>query len=111
MSQQELGYHGLTNDQPGLSSGTYKSEGTYHSHLYADRDKLSVPPMRAELTAGQRLVLAIVSLVMFLILTFGLIGIAVATHVPSWAVFPILFILVLFTALAITLNIVFNRKP
>ena len=111
MSQQELNYHEVPGDQPGWSSRTYDGEGTHHSHIYGDRDKLSVPLMRTELTAGQRLALAIVSLAMFLILTFGLIGIAVATHPDGWVVFPILFILVLFTAAAITLNIAFNRKP
>ena len=111
MSQQELNYHEMTGNQPGASPGTYEGASTHHFHSYGDRDKLSAPPMRAELSAGQRLALAIVSLAMFLILTFGLVGIAVASHPDGWVVFPIFFILVLYTAAAITLNIVFNRKP
>ena len=67
--------------------------------------------MRTELKAGQRLALAIASLVMFLILTFGLVRIAVATHPESWVVFPILFILVLFTVAAVIINVVFNSRP
>lgn len=61
-------------------------------------------------TAGQRLALAIVSLVMFMILTFGLVLIAAASHAAPWVVLPILFILVLYSALAVIINIVFNRK-
>jgi hypothetical protein len=66
--------------------------------------------MRTELKAGQRLALAISSLVMFLILTFDLVGISLATHPASWVVFPILFILVLFTVAAVIINIVFNSR-
>jgi len=40
-----------------------------------------------------------------------LIGIAVATQAPPWAVLPILFILVLFSSAAVIINIVFNHKP
>ena len=61
-------------------------------------------------TAGQRLALAIVSLVMFMIIIFGLVLIAVASNARPWVVLPILFILVLYSALAVIINIVFNRK-
>jgi hypothetical protein len=113
MSQQELDYNGLTRDRPEFSSSAYEGEGAhrYHNQMYADRDKLSVPLVRSELTAGQRLALAIVSLAMIMIMTFGLIGIAVATHADGWVALPILFVLVLFTAAAVIINIVFNRKP
>src|SRR5579864_9788168 len=101
MSQQELDYDGLNRDRPGFSSDIYEGEGTHRYHSYRDRDKLSAPFMRTDLTAGQRLALAIVSLVMFMIMTFGLIGIAIATNAAGWIVFPILFILVLFTVAAV----------
>ena len=110
MSQQELNYDELNRDRPGFSSGVYEGEGAHRYRSYRDRDKLSAPFMRTELTAGQRLALAIVSLVMIMIMTFGLIGIAVATQAAGWVTFPILFILVLFTAAAVIINIVFNRK-
>ena len=61
-------------------------------------------------TAGQRLTLAIVSLGMFLFLTFGLVGITITTQAPAWVAVPVLFILVLFSTLAGIINIVFNRK-
>ena len=59
-------------------------------------------------TASQRLALAIVSLVMFMILIFGLALIAVASNAANWVVLPILFILLLYSALAAIINIVFH---
>jgi fatty acid desaturase len=109
MSQQELEYNELNHDRSGISSGTHG--GSHHYHTYGDRDKLSAPLMRTELTAGQRLALAIVSLAMMMIMTFGLVGIAVATNAAGWVVLPILFILALFATAAVIINIVFNRKP
>lgn len=111
MSQQELDYDGLNRDRPGFSSAGYEGESAHHYHSYRDRDKLSAPFMRSELQAGQRLALALASLVMFLMLTFGLVGIAVATQAEHWVVLPILFILVLFTVAAVMINSAFNRRP
>ncbi|HEV2579393.1 MAG TPA: hypothetical protein VGT44_00960 [Ktedonobacteraceae bacterium] len=111
MSQQDLDYNEMNRDRPGFSSRTYEGEGTHRYNTYGDGDKLSAPVLRASLTAGQRLTLAIVSLAMIMLMTFGLIGISVATQAPAWVVLPILFILVLFTAAAVIINIVFNRKP
>lgn len=109
MSQQEMEYDELNRDRSGIPSGIY--EGAHRYHTYRDGDKLSATLMRTELTAGQRLALAIVSLAMIMILTFGLVGIAVAAQASGWVVLPILFILVLFTTAAVVINIVFNRKP
>ena len=61
-------------------------------------------------TAGQRLALASVSLVLFMILIFVLVLIVLASNAASWVVLPILFILVLYSTLAVIINIVFNRK-
>jgi hypothetical protein len=111
MSEQELDYDGLNRDRPGFPSAGYEGESAHHYHSYRDRDKLSAPLMRTELKAGQRLALAIASLVMIMILTFGLVGIAVAAQAGGWVALPILFILVLFTAAAVIINIVVNRRP
>lgn len=111
MSQQELNYDSSNRDRPGYSSSAYEGESAHRHHSYNDRDKLLAPSTRTELTAGQRLALAIVSLAMIMAMAFGLTGIAVATQAAGWVVFPILFILVLFTAAAVIINIVFNRKP
>jgi hypothetical protein len=46
-----------------------------------------------------------------MVMTFGLIVLAIATQAPPWVVLPILFILVLFATAAVIINIVFNRRP
>ena len=107
MSQQDMDYGEMNRSRPGTSYGGY--EGVPHSSVYGD--KLSGHALDGAATAGQRLALAIVSLGMLMIMTFGLIGIAVATQAPAWAIAPILFILVLFASAAVIINIVFNRRP
>jgi len=107
MSQQEMNYGEMGHDRPGFVSGGY--EGIPLSSFHGE--KLSGHAAGWAPTAGQRLALAIASLVMLMVMTFGLIGIAVATQAPPWAVLPILFILVLFSSAAVIINIVFNHKP
>ncbi|BCL78007.1 hypothetical protein ccbrp13_04720 [Ktedonobacteria bacterium brp13] len=72
--------------------------------------KLSEPVRGRAPTPGQRLALAIVSLVMLIILIFGLTSFAVASSAPNWAVIPIIFIFILFSAVAIAINLLFNRS-
>ena len=107
MSQQEMNYGEMDRDRPGFASGGYAGipPSSFHG------EKLSGHAVGWAPTAGQRLALAIASLVMLMGMTFGLIGIAVATHAPPWVVLPILFILVLFSSAAVIINVVFNRKP
>jgi len=140
MSQQEMNYSELSRDRPGFASGGYEGiplsssqeegwgtppkprpDGYKDIPLssfrekelsgHAEGEKLSGHAVGWVPTAGQRLALAIASLVMFIVMTFGLIGLAIATQAPSWAVLPILFILVLFATAAVIINLVFNRKP
>ena|SRR5947209_8684543 len=108
MSQQNMDYSEMHRDS---SDPAYRGyEETHRHNMYGDGVRLSRSTMGTSLTAGQRLFLAIASLIMFMIMTFGLIGIAIAIHAANWSVFPILFILILFTAAIIIINVVFNRK-
>lgn len=109
MSQQEMGYGGTNSDSSGPSfvyEGAARFEEPPSYGAYGQ--KLSGHTLA---TAGQRLALAIVSLGMLLFLIFGLIIIAIAANAPSWAVFPIVFIITLFAAAAVFINIAFNRNP
>ena len=112
MSQQEMNYGERGYGGPGPSFG-YEGDARFGNAasygMYGQ--KLSGQAGGQAATASQRLVLAIVSLVLLMLMTFGLIGVAIATQAPNWAVFPILFILTLFSAAAVIINIVFNRKP
>ena len=111
MSQQQMEFDPGTRQGSASYSVGYEEvpHGSYTSSSLHGQ-KLSWQDAIMHPTAGQRLTLAIVSLVMFLILIFGLVGITVATQAPAWVALPILFILFLFSALAGIINIVFNRK-
>jgi hypothetical protein len=111
MSQQQMEFgpgnrHGSASYSVGYEEVPHDS----YSSSSSRGQKLSWQDAIMHPSAGQRLALAIVSLVMFMILIFGLIGISVATQAPAWVVLPVLFILVLFSAVAVIINIVFNRK-
>ena len=112
MSQQQMEFDPGNRHGPASYSVGYE-EVPYNSYSSSSSrgQKLSWQDAVMHPSAGQRLTLAIVSLAMFLILVFGLIGIAVATQASPWVVLPILFILVLFSVVAIIINVVFNRKP
>jgi hypothetical protein len=107
MSQQEMDYSEISPDRAGFSYGAY--EGTYGHHMSGE--KLSFSAARTSATATQRLILAIASLLMFIILTFGLVAVAAASRAEGWVVIPIMLILGLFSAVAIVINVVFNRHP
>ena len=75
-----------------------------------NEEELSVPASGPSLTTGQRLALAITSLVMVMLLTFVLVGIVATMHPANGVGFLILFVVALFISAAVIINIVFNRK-
>jgi hypothetical protein len=104
--QQEMNYSGTSHDGPGFTHSGY--QGLPPSSFPGE--KLSGRVGGKTPTASQRLTLAIVSLAMFILLTFGMIGIAAATQAPIWVILPIFLVLFLFSAVAVVINIVFNSK-
>jgi hypothetical protein len=111
MSQQHMdfepgGGHGSASYSVGYQEVPHESysSSSIHGQKLLWQDAVMHP------TAGQRLALAIASLVMFLILIFGLVLIAITSNAERWVVLPILFILILYSALAVIINIVFNRN-
>lgn len=74
-------------------------------------EKLPEPASASSFTTGQRVVLAIASLVLVMLLTFGLVGIAAATHAANGIGFLILVVVALFTSAAVLINLMLNRKP
>jgi len=112
MSQQQMEFG--PGNRHGSASYSVEYEEVPHDSYSSSSSrgqKLSWQDAMMHPSAGQRLALAIVSLVLFLILVFGLVGISVATQAAPWVVLPILFILVLFSVVAVVINVVFNRKP
>ncbi len=61
-------------------------------------------------TIGQRLTLALVSLGMLMGMSTLLTILATARSAPVWVVFPFLFVLTLFTAAVVSINIAFSRR-
>ncbi|SRR6266487_2363122 len=61
-------------------------------------------------TVGQRLTLALVSLGMLMGMSTLLTILATARSAPSWVVFPFLFVLTLFTAAVVSINVAFSRR-
>ena len=111
MSQQQMEFDPGSGHRSASYSVGYEEVPHDNSSSSSSRgQKISWQDAIMRPTAGQRLALAIVSLVLFVILIFGLVGFSAATQADAWVVLPILFILVLFSALAVIINIVFNRK-
>ena len=100
---------------PSYSSG-YEEIPGYNSYatgfgLYGAGQKLSGPASADKTpTANQRLALAIVSLVLWVITLFGTIGIAIASQAGPSAGVYILLIMVLFSMLIAVINVVYNRS-
>jgi hypothetical protein len=61
-------------------------------------------------TVGQRLTLALVSLGMLMGMSTLLTILATARSAPSGVVFPFLFVLTLFTAAVVSINVAFSRR-
>ena len=87
-----------TGDARGEEASPYSSAG----------QKLSGEASGQAPTAVQRLALALVSLGMLMGMSILLIILAVATGAPGWMAFPLLFVLTLFAAAAVSINVVFN---
>jgi hypothetical protein len=96
---------------------SYKREGTAYG--YASEEASLCPRAGQKLpgeasgqapSAEQRLALALVSLGMLMGMTILLTILAGAPSAPSWAVFSLLFVLTLFAAAAVSINVVFNRR-
>jgi hypothetical protein len=110
MSQQEVNFEEIDHHGPHASYPGY--QGTPQQPHYASSfsgEKLSGQGIGRKASPAQRLALAIVSLVLFMLVIFGLVLIAAIAHADIWAAIPILMIIFLFGAAVISINIVFNR--
>src|SRR5215469_8743211 len=101
MSHQALEFEGINRDGPG---STYNSYNDYSTAFQGQ--KISVG--RA-LSPGQRLLIALVSLVLLALMTFGVIGIGFLANVGLTGGFLFLVLLVCFYAAVVIINIIFNR--
>ncbi len=102
-------------EEPSAYSTGYQETPGYNSYatgfgLFGAGQKLSgSAPMSQKPTPGQRLALAIVSLVLWMISLFIMVVAATASQAPSYVAVLILLVLLLFAILIAVINIVFNR--
>jgi hypothetical protein len=111
MSQQELNFEEVRHDGPQASYSGY--EGTPQHRSYSTGfygEKLSAQRTGQILNAGQRLALAIVSLALLVVVIFGMVLIAVASHADGWVAIPVLLVIFLFGAVVTIINLAFNRS-
>jgi hypothetical protein len=106
MSQQEMSY-----DRP---ESSYRYEGDigfgYPSSYSMSEQKLIPDAPGQAPTVGQRLAAALVSLGMLMGMSALLTILATATRSPGWVAVPLLFVLTLFTAAVVSINVIFHRR-
>jgi cation transport ATPase len=71
---------------------------------------MEAPATGSTLRSRQRLILAIASLITVMLLALALVGIVIATHAAGWIFSSILFVIAMFIAAAVVINILFSRK-
>ena len=112
MDHEERG-HRSHEEAPPYASGYQETPG-FNSYatglgMYSAGQKLSGPAGKTS-TANQRLALAIVSLVLWVITLFFLVVIAIAAQAGPTAGVYVLLIMVLFSMLIAVINVVYNRS-
>ncbi len=114
MSQQEMHYEEQNSHRVDKVHASYdglpphESQQQQFGGFYGQ--KLSEPVSARTPTVGQRLLLAIVSLIMLMIMTFGLIIIGIAANIHDGASFGFVMALILFYVAVIIINVLLNRK-
>lgn len=112
MSQQEMSYQGINRDGPRSFSPGYEAMPHYTDSFTASYGLKVVPqPVGKTPSALQRLILAVVSLILWMVMCLLLIVLGYATRSDRSFFDLIIFMaLPMFTALIVVVNVVFNRK-
>ncbi len=108
MSQQRMNFDENHRDEPTSYSAEYEEVPHYNMDSSGSL-RLKLTPRGADNAPaiGQRLALAIVSLVVLMLTLFVRVGLAFSGLIPGMVAFPFLG----FLALMIMLNTVFNLRP
>jgi hypothetical protein len=113
MSQQ-MEFSESSHERSGTSSGGYEGVPNYNYNDYSTSSqgqKLSGYVVGSAPGAGQRLALAIVSLVLWIMLFLIVVGIIITIGSVNQLLEPFLILgFLIFTAMVFLINIVFNRK-
>ena len=113
MSHQ-MDYTERNHEQPSPYATGYQETPGFNSYatgqgMFSAGQKLSGSAGKTS-TAGQRLVLAIVSLVLWVVTLFGLVIIVIAAQGGPSAGVYVLMAMVLFSILIAVINVVYNRS-
>ncbi len=113
MSQQEMSYGDLHRDESDDAYTGYKGASPSGPFAGSYGQKVSPPVAQQGLSAGHRLTLAIVSLVLwigFFVIAVGVISSNTNTSIAN-IITPLFVVgIVLFTAVVFFVNYIFNRK-
>ena len=112
MSHQ-MDYREQSHEEPSSYTSGYQETPGLNSYatglgMFSAGQKLS-GSAGITFTAGQRLALAIVSLVLWVITLFGLLAIAIASRADATVGVYVLLVMVLFSVLIAVINVVYNR--
>ncbi len=113
MSHQ-MDYTERSHEEPSPYATGYQETPGFNSYatgqgMFSAGQKLSGSAGKTS-TANQRLALAIVSLVLWVITLFGTIVTAIAAHADAAGGVLVLLIMVLFSMLIAVINVVYNRS-
>jgi hypothetical protein len=101
-------YEAMNDERESGSPGYVSGEESLFSSSAGQKLSQNAPGQAP--TVSQRLVLALVSLGMLMGMSTLLTILATARSAPAWEVFPFLFVLTLFTAAVVSINIAFSRR-
>ncbi len=107
MFQQEVMRDAWKGETQGLSGDTRWEETSLSSEA---GQKLILEASGQAPSVGQRLTLALVSLGMLMGMSTLLTILATARNAPGWVDFLLLFVLTLFTAAVVCINVAFSRS-
>jgi hypothetical protein len=107
MFQHEAMREAWPSEAPGYAESARGEETSLSSEA---GQKLILETSGQAPTVGQRLTLALVSLGMLMGMSTLLTILATARSAPGWVVFLLLFVLTLFTAAVVSINVAFSRR-
>ena len=112
MSQQEMQFEGSNRGEPNPSYTGYEGVPPHYTNYSTASFGQKLTPQAIDKTpsAVQRLILAIVSLILWMVMCFLMLIIGYAARANDSYGLLFAFVLILFTALIIVINVVFNRK-
>ncbi len=114
MSQQQMNYEEINRDGPKASYGGYEGSAPafhdYSTGSFGQGQKLAGSGIGRSVTPTQRLILALFSLAILVLVTFGMLAFAFLAHADVTAAIFLFLLLAMFYGVVVIINVVFNRS-